>query len=92
MSSGLIALGRTQHIRRVCGGPRGARAVFVWVCPESGVLWGGFHSVGGNETPTLGGPQHDFLSLGPNRQIKHQQFLQNTSHGARGAFGLAFPL
>ena len=53
---------------------------------------GGFHSVGGNETPTLGGPQHDFLSLGPNRQIKHQQFLQNTSHGARGAFGLAFPL
>lgn len=54
--------------------------------------FGGFHSVGGNETPTLGGPQHDFLSLGPNRLIKHQLFLQNTSHRARGASGLAFLL
>lgn len=75
----------------MCGGLRGAGAVFLWVCPESGVLWG-FHSVGGNETPTLGGPWHDFLSLGPNRLVKHQLLLQITSHGARGASGLAFPL
>lgn len=54
--------------------------------------FGGFPSVGGNETPTLSAPQHDFLSLGPNRPIKHQLLLQNTSHGARGASGLGFPL